>query len=65
MKGRLQIITTVIGQLKAIENLSMVYASPKGTEQVWQISQYIPHESYRRLSVLPTEDGFEATLKAP
>jgi hypothetical protein len=65
MKLGLQTIASVIDQLQAIENLSMVYVSPKGTEQVWQIGQYIPQESYRRLSVLLTEDGFEATLRAP
>jgi hypothetical protein len=65
MKVRLQIIATFIGQLQAVENLSMVYASPEGTERMWQVSQYIPWESYRRLTVLLTEAGFEATLKTP
>jgi hypothetical protein len=64
-KARLRIIAPLIEQLQAVEGLSMVYVDPGGTERAWQIGQYIPRESYRRLTVLLTEDGFEATLRAP
>ena len=65
MKARLQIIAPLIEQLQAVEGLSMVYVDPGGTERAWQVSQYVPWESYRRLTILLTEDGFEATLRAP
>jgi hypothetical protein len=64
-KARLQIIAPLIDQLQAVESLSMVYVDPSGTEREWQISQYVPWESYRRLTTLLTKDGFEATLRAP
>jgi hypothetical protein len=65
MKARLPTIMTFVGQLQVAENLSMAYVDRQGAERVWQISQYIPWESYRRLMMLLTETGFEATLRAP
>ena len=65
MEIRLQTIAPLIDQLQLTENLVTAGTNLKGTEQAQQIGQYIPRESYHRLTAPLTQAGLDATLKAP